>query len=560
MDKKARSKQDSQVTMDRALSWIIATAIASSAALIAYAIPRGLDITDESLYVLLAQAEPTLNISVIHTQLPFKLLRDILGLQLGIQDLRIGRAVFMALSCWFLGRVLQKEVRDPHTSRLIPMACISLGFMQYAGIGHIHALGYNSINWICGILSVAIAVRWIQSKNSVNLVIMGLLIFGSWISKFSAAVLLTGLTLVLFPLLSGRIQWRRWPKDIFLWLLSFAVILLLTSSEEHKILPHEIIEFVQNDTDTSHTTNRFLLNNVIWQIIIQYGALLPSVAFSWILQKTSLRRVHTTILHALTITMIASAILGFIVGRGEAVTTLYQAFWIAAGSLVGWMLPQCDDLWRRSIACMLTLTPLALTLGTNQPWLSHLLPLSLFPICGSLVLGAPRTVMLAAVVPPFFIASNMILHPYRQAPLTECTQFIHIPATNDSVLVTPAVHSYLEAHKTLSENYPYPLVGTDRNCGEILMTATPTCSQILWSKMQWSTLHNTSWNQYDTLHIGICNTEELPFFQDQLSNYDWIPTAGIARSAVLIETNRWGPNVPATRSMVQYFLLTKKRD
>ena len=60
--------------------------IAACVAIVVYAIPRGLDITDESLYVLLAQAEPTFNISVIHTQLLFKIAVGLFGIEWGITD------------------------------------------------------------------------------------------------------------------------------------------------------------------------------------------------------------------------------------------------------------------------------------------------------------------------------------------------------------------------------------------------------------------------------------------------------------------------------------------
>ena len=46
-----------------------ALSIVASLAIVGCAIPRGLDLTDESLYVLLAQTDTPRSLSVIHTQL-----------------------------------------------------------------------------------------------------------------------------------------------------------------------------------------------------------------------------------------------------------------------------------------------------------------------------------------------------------------------------------------------------------------------------------------------------------------------------------------------------------
>ena len=531
--------------------------VAACVAMVVYVIPRGLDITDESLYVLLAQAEPTFNISVIHTQLLFKIASSLFGIEWGIKELRVARFIFMTAACWFLGRVLGKEIDDKHIAQLMPWFCANMGFLQYAGIGHIHTLGYNSINWISAVILTAVTIRWNQTKNLWHLPLMALMIFSSWISKFSASVLLAGLALALFPLLSSRIPLQSWFKAMAIFVATFFTLLLFAASPDHPILPLDILHFVQNDTDTSHTTNRFLLNNVIWQIIIQYGWILPSLTLGWIARKYSLDRHNTTVLHFLTLSLIITPMFDLMTGSSNTGNHYHQAFWIAAGSLMGYLIPQCQDRWKLTLGFMMLLVPMALTLGTNQPWLFHLLPLSFFPICGSLVLGAPRTVMLAGIAAPIFMASNMVIHPYRQAPLMHCTQPIHIPTTNDSILVTPTVHKYLKAHKTLAEDYPYPLLGTDRNCGEILMTTTPTCSQILWSKMQWNPRHLASWNQHDTLLFGLCNTDELGFFQNELDDFGWTPIRSIERGALLTETKRWDASVPASRSEVHYFLLTK---
>ena len=60
-----------------------ALSIVASLAIVGYAIPRGLDLTDESLYVLLAQTDAPRSLSVIHTQLLFKGLEGLTGITVG---------------------------------------------------------------------------------------------------------------------------------------------------------------------------------------------------------------------------------------------------------------------------------------------------------------------------------------------------------------------------------------------------------------------------------------------------------------------------------------------
>ena len=90
--------------------------LACSLGIIAYAIPRGLDITDESVYVLLAQPEPNIRLSVIHTQWLFQQIHWVTGMSFGYQQLRWLRLLLTLGAFSFLAHTYLIRALRPHHS------------------------------------------------------------------------------------------------------------------------------------------------------------------------------------------------------------------------------------------------------------------------------------------------------------------------------------------------------------------------------------------------------------------------------------------------------------
>ena len=117
-----------------------ALALLASLTIVVYAIPKGLDLTDESLYVLLAQTDAPRSLSVIHSQLLFQGLESITGVTLGIRGLRAARLALLLISTSWLAWVLSRSVGQEKKA-LFLSAALAFCFLQYTGNGRIFSLG-----------------------------------------------------------------------------------------------------------------------------------------------------------------------------------------------------------------------------------------------------------------------------------------------------------------------------------------------------------------------------------------------------------------------------------
>ncbi len=520
-----------------------------SLGIIAYAIPHGLDITDESVYVLLAQPEPDIRLSVIHTQWLFQQIHWVTGGSFGYQQLRGLRVLISLCAFAILAYTLCCEQRkDTKSMWLIGGA--ALGLLLFAGNGRIMSLGYNSLNWTWGALLVAAAIQWTRPGKAPWMpFVMGVLLFLMWITKFPSAVLLGGLVLVLLPAWV-RIPMKKWAKSIAMTLICFAAILVLTQSKGHPLSPMDFWSNVNAETTGSHKADSLLQRSLL-EFATLYGLLLPFVILGiW-------SRIKTYEMGNLIRLLLPLAALGLAMLDLMTLRQFNAGYWMLLGGLAAWNCVQCTDRRRQTVGALLLLVPAALITGTDVSWEGHLLPLSGFALLSSALTASDRSSWLATLAIPLILLPELVLHPYRQAPLTQCTENITITRTGENLQVSPVMREYLSETRRITEQYPFPLIGTDRNCGEAMMTSAPIEGELLWSLESLNTRHAQSWNQHDTLLLALCNVNDQEFLQAQLPAHQWTYIAKVDRQSILKEMGRYGWGIPEQNAFAVYYLLTR---
>lgn len=524
-----------------------------SLGVINYSIPRGFDITDESLSVLLTQPGPDISFSVIHTQLIFQQIHSITGWSFGYQQLR-GIRLLLTLSVFvFLGYTLFNEKRkDTKTLWLFGGAATSL--LLYTAVGHIHTLGYNVLNWNLGALLLATAIQWTRPGNATwKPFAMGIQLYLIWITKFPSALLLAALTMVLLP--AGiKMPLKKWIVSLAVTASCFISLLWLTRTVGHPIYPLDFLSFVKAETTGSHTANSvlpFSLN----EFAIHYGLLLPFLLLGKYIRPKA-TQLGCTIRYTLPLVIISLSIIEWLVLKRQ----YNDAHWILTGGLAALNIMRCTNRRLQIIGILLVLTPAALTIGTNVPWRHHLLPLSCFALLSAGLTSSDRSSWIAALAIPILVFSELILHTYRQAPLSQCTENITITRTGESIIISPILHEYLSETRRITKQYPFPLVGTDRNCGEAMMTSAPNEGELLWSLESWNTRHTQSWNQHDTLLIALCNVNDQEFLEAQLPAHQWTFLDKVDRRPILKEMERYKREIPEQNAFAVYYLLTRTDD
>lgn len=336
-------------------------------------------------------------------------------------------------------------------------------------------------------------------------------------------------------------------------LICSASILALAQSEGHPISPMNFWSNVNAETTGSHAADSLLLKSLM-EFATFYGLLLPFVVLGmWSRIRTN--EMRNLIRLMLPMSMLALAIIDLMTLR-----QFNTGYWMLSGGFAVWNCVQCKNRRLQTVGVFLLMAPAALITGTDVSWEGHLLPLCGFPLLSAALTAYDRSSWWATLAIPLILLPELVLHPYRQAPLTQCTETISVTRTGESIKVSPILHKYLSVTRRITEQFPFPLVGTDRNCGEAMMTSAPVEGELLWSLESWNTRHAQSWNRHDTLLLALCNTNDQEYLRTQLPDHQWTYVDKVDRQPVLKEMGRYGWGIPEQNAFAVYYLLTRNND
>jgi len=527
-----------------------ALALLASLTIVVYAIPRGLDLTDESLYVLLAQTDAPRSLSVIHSQLLFQGLESITGVTLGIRGLRAARLALLLISTSWLAWVLSRSVGQEKKA-LFLSAALAFCFLQYTGNGRIFSLGYNSINWTCGAVFLASWVRWVRDARPRAPLGMGVALAVMWITKFPSAVLMGGLG-ILVAMFHPEVRGPRLFRAMGLALIPFIGIMILAPLGGHEVWPWAYLDTMAASQDEKHATGSLLLHS-LKQIARAYLPLVPVAILGILGRRHRARDTHDTwVIMALTGAFVGVACLDLMTLRN-----FRMLYWWLSAALLTWSWSRAKSSSQRLAGLLFLLAPIGLTMGTDVGWPGHLMPVSGLMFIAALWLAPKGWGSLACLAVPLLILPDIGLHPYRQAPLSKASHSLVFRGTGETLLLSSAAQHYLDSIQWLTAPYPVPLIGSDRFYGEMLSHSPHNVSGLLWSAESLAPTHIADWNDHDSLLFGLCNSTERQLFQDAMDGFEWTPLGKVDRRPYLNETGRYGWGIPAQNAHVELFLLTQ---
>lgn len=522
------------------------SAFAATVGVLLYALPRGLDLTDESLSILLAQPE-TLRLSAIHSQMLFDLQHRAFGIEWSVSDLRIGRFFLATISGALLGYAVQRNRQQGHVFTGALMGA-TFGLLQYTGNGHVAGITYNAIHWWSAITLTSLLLLYRHRSSLWIPVAIGSLGFIMWTCKFPAALSMFFVVMMWVWLGQGHVR----KKAIHTAILILTPVLLMVSLTQpnHPISPLDYLDILKQARNGSHDAGRTLLRSGL-QFGLMYGVLAPAALGGYFLRKhAKSNEIQRWIESGFVLAFIA-------IGAVHAFGTmdLKSLQWIVPGSLAAWQLGKHfgeRDFWT---GLALLILPAIITLGTNATWIYHFLALSLFPLMSAKLMGVSTRTLFATLTVPLLVFSSVVKNPRRQPPLWTCTAPITLGKTGDRMWVHPWIQPYLVAHAAIQQEYPYPTFGEDRFFGEILIGSNPTPAEALWAADRTNANHTVAWNTHDTLLVAILGTTPSAPLEAGLPGRSWTKLASISRAPVLdsIQTKIW----ISEESVVQYYLVTR---
>ena len=527
-----------------------ALSIVASLAIVGYAIPRGLDLTDESLYVLLAQTDTPRSLSVIHTQLLFQGLETFTGITLGIRGLRIARLVLLLFSMGWLAWVLSVTM-ESRKKTLFVLSTLAFAFLQYSGNGRIFSLGYNAMNWAWGAWFIASWIRWTRDGKRWAPLGMGIALALMWITKFPSAVIMSGLGILLAGL-HPNMDTQRILRAVGLALLPFLGIMVLAPWGGHEVWPWSYLDTLAASQDAKHATDSLLLHSLV-QIAKAHLPLLLVAIPGFMTRRHPSKE---TLDHVVTF-LLSAAFIGLASVDLLTLRNFRVGYWLLAASLLIWGLVRTENTAHRLAGALILLAPIGLTMGTDVGWPGHLMPISGLMLMSALWLSRTRWISLASLAIPLLILPDIALHPYRQSALNQATAAAVIQGTNESIRVSPAVEHYLDSLCMLTAPFPIPLVGSDRFYGEMLAHGPENVGTLLWAAESLSPDYIKEWIQHDSLLFGLCNRTELSLLQEALHPFQWALLGTVDRRPYLHQTGRYGWGIPEQNAQVDVYLLTQ---
>ena len=527
-----------------------ALSIVASLAIVGYAIPRGLDLTDESLYVLLAQTDTPRSLSVIHTQLLFQGMEVLTGISFGIQGLRIARLMLLLCSMGWLTWVLF-GTESSQKKTLFVLSALAFAFLQYTGNGRIFSLGYNAMNWAWGTWFIASWIRWTRDGKPWAPLGLGVALALMWITKFPSAIIMGGLG-ILLSVLHPNVDARSILRAVGLAMIPFLGIMVLAPLGGHEVWPWSYLDTMAASQDDKHATDSLLLHSLV-QIAKTHLPLLLVAILGFLTRRHPSK---ATLDHIVTL-LLSAAFVGLASVDLLTLRNFRVGYWLLAASLLTWGLVRTESPAHRLGGTLLLLAPIGLTMGTDVGWPGHLMPISGLMLMSALWLSPTRWVSLTSLVIPLLILPDIALHPYRQSAVTQANDKVVIQGTDESIEVSPAVQHYLDSLCMLTTPYPVPLVGSDRFYGEMLAHGPENVGTLLWSAESLSSVHTQDWMQHDSLLFGLCNRTELSLFQKALHPFQWNLLGTVDRGPYLRQTGRYGWGIPDQNAHVDVYLLTQ---
>ena len=461
-------------------------------AFLIYVADKGIDLTDEGLYLMFANPEQEINGMTTYNLL-FKPFYFLFNLKFSIFALRILRLFLLITAALNLWRTISKVYFEGKLDTLFNYMLVILAVFPTYLFGP-QTLSYNSITLILSLFATS-AIILLTKFPERKLIIfkLSLILFGIYTAKFPTAFLLVGLTCILYVYQ----YWKTKEKAYIKGGLFFILGLISSFSILFFIFPEtNITTILGNITQAHHESHSFGDMLIGWSVGLTKAVpfLLIGYFGGKILDSKS---TYNSFYYAL-LTLLVFVNIYIWSWQNESVSlrlTMFSFF------LLGTIFYGFSKRFKNENIILLTILiflPFAIYLGTNVPPLIYfkivvIFPLFLIIIFKNGIFKNGIILFLFCGLLAYEMRQELYRSPYRQDSIANCTEIIEYNGSQH--FVTPKVKQLLSDLNKVFEQSPVQseyVFSVSRLLGELVLTGKKFPSNPLWSFNElktWSNKH-----------------------------------------------------------------------
>ncbi len=518
----------------RTLTGLLIAVLIACIIIVAAAIPRGTDLTDEGLYLVLLNGEQPTSLPLTQYNLVFAFLYDMFGLKLdviGARSMRLFLTLAVSALVYFSFRRADHIHANGPNGLLI---CLIAGFMTYTSHFSIQTPGYNFFIYAFAQILLATFVLTNGTKRLVPVLVMSVMVVLLWITKFTTA-LTVPILLVLAYVVTGQYSTVRSAvlRTLALVGMLASVLVFILSWTGHPISPLDYMENLAKNPVRSHEPMDLIISVLGF---VAYGIASLTIGYAIIVKQKDIMQKGLIG----TLFVVGAILLFLFIGHR---LLEYRSWYLVAISLssmvIGGLLRKFPPTRaQRPILLILVVMPLALAFGTNAPLFMYCSALFQFHVIAILIIypGASSRLLLPvlAVLVPFLLYNDLWYTPYRQPPLAESLTPFSV-RDRETLLLDSTTVAYLERFSSAMNGYQHiTAFGSDRLMGELYYTGSPYPDWLIWS------IENATEDymkhleaNYNELVFILTDSRQSEHYNDLLHRYDMSCFARMDRRAFL---------------------------
>lgn len=449
-----------------------------------YSFDKGLDITDESLNLMLANPFQEFNNSLFNHHIFFKQVYSFLSISFSIFEIRLLRLCLLIIAslCLIHELLKQLKLKDYYFAFLITIA----GCLTSYATG-VLTLSYNSLSVIFSLFYVVFLIKTVFSfkVNYYHFFILSLLLSFIYLTKFTSAILFLIFTvslLILTRYMEGGMKVQFKKVAVYLSFSTIIFSLLFYFYPKTNLLSLLEVVSVTNSNDHSFL-GMFISFNL--EIVKIFAFLFLGVIASYFFKQKF--KFSTFIFAFITLIVFINIYVYNWQTQSRSIRLPLYIFFLlgCSGYEIKNLLVSNNK--KRFYFLTLTISPFIIFIGTNNPFVLYSIHtltfwVILIVVFNPSVLKNYLVLFLFLGLTAYEIRDNVFRYPYRQAQLSDCTEKIEY--MGDEHFVSKNVKQRIDALKMLYVKSPIQseyAFGVSKLIGDVLLSGKTFPSNPMWS-------------------------------------------------------------------------------
>lgn len=468
---------------------------------IIYVSDKGINLTDEGLYLMYANPEQEIN-SFITYNLLFKPFFFLFNLKFSIFALRVLRLFLLIIAALNLYRTISKTYFEGKKGSLFNYMLVILSVFPTYLFGP-QTLSYNSISLIFSLFATSEIIQLTKSPTNKSVIIkLSLILCFIYLAKFTTASLLISLTCVLYVYQ----YWKTKKKEFVKGGIFFILSLIISFNIMFLIFPETNISSILGSITGAHNKSHSFSDMLIsWSIGLT--KLTPFLLLGYFGGKIldSKSRYNSFFYALFTLAIFVNIYIWNWQFESIKIRISLFVFFLLGTVFHGFSERFSNE--KIILLVVLTFLPFAIYFGTNNPPLVYLKTVITFLLI--LVIIFENRIFKQGIVLVLFcgllayeMRDEIIRKPYRQFPLTSCTEVIEYNGSEH--FIAPQTKQLISDLNKVFEQSPLQsdyVFGVSKLLGEVALTGKKFPSNPLWSLKELKTWSEKKYTLPDTFFL-----------------------------------------------------------